>query len=158
MIEVKDLVKAYGSHLAVDHLSFTVQDGQIYGFLGPNGAGKSTTMNMMTGYLGATSGEVLIDGHNILEEPEEAKARIGYLPEIPPLYTDMTVREYLTFAASLKKIPKSSRAGAVDEVMELVKVSDVGGRLIRNLSKGYRQRVGMAQAVSYTHLTLPTIA
>ncbi len=147
MIEVKDLVKAYGSHLAVDHLSFTVQDGQIYGFLGPNGAGKSTTMNMMTGYLGATSGEVLIDGHNILEEPEKAKARIGYLPEIPPLYTDMTVREYLTFAASLKKIPKSSRAEAVDEVMELVKVSDVGGRLIRNLSKGYRQRVGMAQAI-----------
>lgn len=147
MIEVKDLVKAYGSHLAVDHLSFTVQDGQIYGFLGPNGAGKSTTMNMMTGYLGATSGEVLIDGHNILEEPEEAKARIGYLPEIPPLYTDMTVCEYLTFAASLKKIPKSSRTEAVDEVMELVKVDDVSGRLIRNLSKGYRQRVGMAQAI-----------
>ncbi len=147
MIEVKDLVKSYGGHLAVDHLSFTVRDGQIYGFLGPNGAGKSTTMNMMTGYLGATSGEVLIDGHNILEEPEAAKSRIGYLPEIPPLYTDMTVREYLEFAASLKKLPKAARAEAVAEVMELVKVTDVGGRLIRNLSKGYRQRVGMAQAI-----------
>lgn len=146
MIEVKDLVKAYGSHLAVDHLSFTVQDGQIYGFLGPNGAGKSTTMNMMTGYLGATSGEVLINGHNILEEPEAAKSDIGYLPEIPPLYTDMTVREYLDFAASLKKIPRASRAEAVAEVMELVKVADVSGRLIKNLSKGYRQRVGWAQA------------
>ena len=147
MIEVKDLVKSYGGHMAVDHLSFTVRDGQIYGFLGPNGAGKSTTMNIMTGYLGATSGEVLINGHNILEEPEAAKSGIGYLPEIPPLYTDMTVREYLDFAASLKKIPRASRAEAVAEVMELVKVADVSGRLIKNLSKGYRQRVGMAQAI-----------
>ena len=133
--------------MAVDHLSFTVRDGQIYGFLGPNGAGKSTTMNIMTGYLGATSGEVLINGHNIPEEPEAAKSGIGYLPEIPPLYTDMTVREYLDFAASLKKIPRASRAEAVAEVMELVKVADVSGRLIKNLSKGYRQRVGMAQAI-----------
>lgn len=147
MIEVKDLVKSYGGHMAVDHLSFTVRDGQIYGFLGPNGAGKSTTMNIMTGYLGATSGEVLINGHNILEEPEAAKSDIGYLPEMPPLYTDMTVREYLDFAASLKKIPRASRVEAVAEAMELVKVADVNGRLIKNLSKGYRQRVGMAQAI-----------
>ena len=147
MIEVKNLVKDYGGHLAVDHLSFTVEDGQIYGFLGPNGAGKSTTMNIMTGYLGATEGEVLIDGHNILEEPEQAKKCMGYLPEVPPLYTDMTVYEYLVFAAKLKKLPKDSIKASISEVMELVKIQDVKGRLIRNLSKGYRQRVGMAQAI-----------
>ena len=147
MIEVKNLVKDYGGHLAVDHLSFTVEDGQIYGFLGPNGAGKSTTMNIMTGYLGATKGEVLIDGHNILEEPEQAKKCMGYLPEVPPLYTDMTVYEYLVFAAKLKKLPKDSIKASISEVMELVKIQDVKGRLIRNLSKGYRQRVGMAQAI-----------
>lgn len=147
MIEVKNLVKDYGGHLAVDHLSFTVQDGQIYGFLGPNGAGKSTTMNIMAGYLGATEGEVLIDGHNILDEPEEAKKCMGYLPEMPPLYLDMTAREYLVFASKLKKIPKSTREKAIEEVMELVKIADVQGRLIKNLSKGYRQRVGMAQAI-----------
>ena len=147
MIEVKNLVKDYGGHLAVDHLSFTVEDGQIYGFLGPNGAGKSTTMNIMTGYLGATKGEVLINGHNILEEPEQAKKCMGYLPEVPPLYTDMTVYEYLVFAAKLKKLPKDSIKASISEVMELVKIQDVKGRLIRNLSKGYRQRVGMAQAI-----------
>ena len=147
MIEVKDLVKSYGGHMAVDHLSFTVRDGQIYGFLGPNGAGKSTTMNIMTGYLGATKGEVLIDGHNILEEPEQAKKCMGYLPEVPPLYTDMTVYEYLVFAAKLKKLPKDSIKASISEVMELVKIQDVKGRLIRNLSKGYRQRVGIAQAL-----------
>lgn len=147
MIEVKNLVKEYDGHLAVDHLSFTVEDGQIYGFLGPNGAGKSTTMNIMTGYLGATEGDVIIDGHNILDDPGAAKACIGYLPEIPPLYPDMTVSEYLEFAASLKKLPKAQRAQAVSEVMELVKITDVKGRLIKNLSKGYRQRVGMAQAI-----------
>ena len=147
MIEVKNLVKDYGGHLAVDHLSFTVEDGQIYGFLGPNGAGKSTTMNIMTGYLGATEGEVLINGHNILEEPEQAKKCMGYLPEVPPLYTDMTVYEYLVFAAKLKKLPKDSIKASISEVMELVKIKDVKGRLIRNLSKGYRQRVGMAQAI-----------
>lgn len=147
MIEVKNLVKDYGGHLAVDHLSFTVEDGQIYGFLGPNGAGKSTTMNIMAGYLGATEGEVLIDGHNILDEPEEAKKCMGYLPEMPPLYMDMTAREYLVFAAKLKKIPKDKRKEAIQEVMELVKIADVQGRLIKNLSKGYRQRVGMAQAI-----------
>lgn len=147
MIEVKNLVKDYGGHLAVDHLSFTIEDGQIYGFLGPNGAGKSTTMNIMTGYIGATEGDVLINGHNILEEPEEAKRCIGYLPELPPLYVDMTVKEQLIFAAELKKIPKGEREQAVLKVMELAKLSDVKGRLIRNLSKGYRQRVGLAQAV-----------
>ena len=109
MIVVKNLVKKYGSHLAVDHLNFTVDTGQIYGFLGPNGAGKSTTMNIMTGYLGATEGEVLINGHNILEEPEEAKKCIGYLPEQPPLYQEMTVQEYLDFAAELKGVKKAQR-------------------------------------------------
>lgn len=147
MIEVRNLVKKYGSHMAVDHLSFTVEPGQIYGFLGPNGAGKSTTMNIMTGYLGATEGEVLINGHNVLEEPAMAKKCIGYLPEIPPLYTDMTVSEYLYFAAELKKIAKKEREDEVDKVMKLVKVVDVRDRLIRNLSKGYRQRVGLAQAI-----------
>lgn len=147
MIEVKDLVKRYGDHVAVDHLSFTVEQGQIYGFLGPNGAGKSTTMNIMTGYLAATEGTVLVNGHDILEEPEEAKACIGYLPEIPPVYMDMTVQEYLSFAAELKKIPKAERAKAIDAVVTKVKLADVRKRLIRNLSKGYRQRVGLAQAL-----------
>lgn len=147
MIEVKNLVKRYGNHLAVDHLNFSVEQGQIYGFLGPNGAGKSTTMNIMTGYLGATEGEVLIHGHDILKEPEVAKKCIGYLPEIPPLYVDMTVSEYLWFAAELKKIPKNEIEEQVDKVIELVQLRDVEGRLIKNLSKGYKQRVGLAQAV-----------
>lgn len=147
MIEVKNLVKRYGDHLAVDHLSFHVDKGQIYGFLRPNGAGKSTTMNIMTGYIASTEGEVLIDGHNILEEPEEAKKCIGYLPEQPPLYFDMTVWEYLKFAAELKKIKKSQRAEQVEEVMELTGISDMRNRLIKNLSKGYKQRVGLAQAI-----------
>lgn len=147
MIEVKDLVKKYGNHVAVDHLNFTVEKGKIYGFLGPNGAGKSTTMNIMTGYLGATEGEVLIDGHNILEEPELAKKSIGYLPEIPPLYTEMTVLEYLDFASDLKKIPKNEKEEAVQETMRLTKLDDVEERLIKNLSKGYKQRVGLAQAI-----------
>lgn len=147
MIEVKDLVKQYGNHLAVNHLSFTVEKGQIYGFLGPNGAGKSTTMNIMTGYLGATSGEVLIQGVNILEEPEKAKKSIGYLPEIPPLYTDMTVYEYLMFVAELKKIPKKEREHSVEKVIAMIKLEEVSHRLIKNLSKGYKQRVGLAQAI-----------
>lgn len=147
MIEVRNLVKDYGGHLAVDHLSFTINDGQIYGFLGPNGAGKSTTMNIMTGYIGATEGDVLINGKNILEDGEEAKRNIGYLPELPPLYVDMTVMEQLEFAAELKKIPKKDRKAAVAEALEIAKLEDVQGRLIRNLSKGYRQRVGLAQAV-----------
>lgn len=147
MIEVKGLTKMYGSHLAVDHLSFCLEKGKVYGLLGPNGAGKSTTMNIMTGYLGATEGEVLIDGHDILKEPEEAKRCIGYLPEMPPLYMDMLVKEYLEFAAELKKIPKEKREEEIQKVMDLTKLTEVGGRLIHNLSKGYRQRVGLAQAI-----------
>ena len=147
MIEVKNLVKRYGDHMAVDHLSFHVDKGQIYGFLGPNGAGKSTTMNIMTGYIASTEGEVLIDGHNILEEPEKAKKCIGYLPEQPPLYFDMTVGEYLKFAADLKKIPKTERKDQVEDVMEMVGITQMKDRLIKNLSKGYKQRVGLAQAI-----------
>ena len=147
MIEVKNLTKRYGNHLAVDHLNFTVESGKIYGFLGPNGAGKSTTMNIMTGYLGATEGQVLIDGHDILKEPEEAKKNIGYLPEMPPLYFDMTVLEYMKFAADLKKIPRNQKDKQIKEVMDMVKITDMKDRLIKNLSKGYRQRVGLAQAI-----------
>lgn len=153
MIEVKNLVKKYGNHLAVDHLNFTIEPGKIYGFLGPNGAGKSTTMNIMTGYIGATEGDVVINGHSITEEPQEAKKQIGYLPEIPPLYTDMKVIEYLKFAAELKGIEKNKREKAIQDAIELVKLSSVENRLIKNLSKGYKQRVGLAQAV----LGLPDI-
>ena len=147
MIEVRDLVKQYGRHTAVDHLSFTVEGGQAYGFLGPNGAGKSTTMNIMTGYLGPTEGEVLVDGHSMTEEPEAAKRRIGYLPEQPPLYPDMTVEEYLSFAAALKRVPARDREEDLERVAGLTMLTGVEGRLIRNLSKGYRQRVGIAQAL-----------
>lgn len=147
MIEVCDLVKRYGSRTAVDQLSFKVEKGQIFGFLGPNGAGKSTTMNIMTGYLGPTSGEVIVAGHSMITEPEEAKRHIGYLPEQPPLYVGMTVEEYLYFAASLKKVHRCERAEQLDQVMEMTMLSDVRERLIRNLSKGYRQRVGLAQAL-----------
>lgn len=147
MIEINHLVKKYGSHVAVDDLSLTVEPGKIYGFLGPNGAGKSTTMNIITGYLAATSGEVKINGFDVLKQLEEAKKCVGYLPELPPLYMDMTVKEYLDFVAELKKIEKSLRAGYVKEAMKITKTEEVSGRLIRNLSKGYRQRVGFAQAV-----------
>ncbi len=147
MIEVNNLVKRYGGCCAVDHLSFTVEDGQIFGFLGPNGAGKSTTMNMITGYLAPTEGEIRIEGHSVLDEPEEARACVGYLPEIPPLYPEMTVAEYLRFAAELKRIPKAEREGQIGRVVALTHLEDVSGRLIRNLSKGYRQRVGLAQAI-----------
>ena len=147
MIEINHLVKKYGSHVAVDDLSLTVEPGKIYGFLGPNGAGKSTTMNIITGYLAATSGEVKINGFDVLKQPEEAKKCVGYLPELPPLYMDMTVKEYLDFVAELKKLEKSLRAGYVKEAMKITKPEEVSGRLIRNLSKGYRQRVGFAQAV-----------
>lgn len=147
MIEVENLVKKYGSHVAVDHLNFKVEKGQIYGFLGPNGAGKSTTMNIMTGYLGATEGRVLINGHDILKEPEEAKKCIGYLPELPPLYMEMTVAEYLKFAAQLKKIPTGEQQEQLEKVMSLTKLKGVKDRLIQNLSKGYKQRVGLAQAI-----------
>ena len=147
MIEVNNLVKRYGDHTAVDHLSFKIEKGKIYGFLGPNGAGKSTTMNMITGYIASTEGTVTIDGHDILDEPEQAKKCIGYLPEMPPLYFDMTVLEYLNFVADLKKIPKDKKKSMVAEVMEMVKITDMKNRLIKNLSKGYRQRVGLAQAI-----------
>lgn len=147
MIEVKNLTKRYGNVTAVDNLSFTVEEGQVYGFLGPNGAGKSTTMNIMTGYLASTEGEVIVNGHDITEEPEEAKKTIGYLPEIPPLYPEMTVREYLNFVAELKKVAKKDRKDAVASVMDKLVITDVQNRLIRNLSKGYRQRVGFAQAL-----------
>lgn len=147
MIEVKNLVKKYGDHLAVDNLSFTVEKGQILGFLGPNGAGKSTTMNIITGYISATEGTVLIDGHDVFDEPEEAKKRIGYLPELPPLYQDMTVREYLNFVADLKMVKRSEKAKMIAKIMGMTKITEVSERLIKHLSKGYKQRVGLAQAM-----------
>lgn len=146
MIEVQNLTKRYGAHYAVNDISFQVEEGEILGFLGPNGAGKSTTMNILTGYLSATGGSVKINGHDILEEPNLAKASIGYLPEQPPLYLDMTVREYLDFMYDLKKC-KLNRQQHIAEICRLVKIEDVYGRLIKNLSKGYRQRVGVAQAL-----------
>lgn len=147
MIEISHLTKKYGTHVAVDDLNLTIEPGRIYGFLGPNGAGKSTTMNMITGYLGATEGTIKINGFDILAQPEDAKKCIGYLPELPPLYMDMTVEEYLLFAAELKKIPKEKRKLYVEDAMATTKITDMRGRLIKNLSKGYRQRVGLAQAV-----------
>lgn len=150
LIQVENLVKRYGVHMAVDDLSFTVEKGQIYGFLGPNGAGKSTTMNIMTGYIAASSGTVRINGHDILKEPESAKKCIGYLPEVPPLYMDMTVWEYLMFVAELKRVPGKQRIDHVEEIVEKLQLSDVENRLIKNISKGYKQRVGLAQAlISY---------
>ncbi len=147
MIEIKNLVKRYGDQLAVDHLNLTIEHGQVYGLLGLNGAGKTTTMNMITGYLAPTEGEIIVNGHNILDETEEAKHCIGYLPDQPPLYQDMTVDEYLFFCAELKKLPKANRKAAIDEAEELTQLTEVTGRLIKNLSKGYRQRVGLAQAI-----------
>lgn len=147
LIEVRNLVKKYGDHVAVDHLNFTVEKGKIYGFLGPNGAGKSTTMNMITGYIASTEGDILIDGHNILEEPEKAKKCIGYLPELPPLYQDMTVLEYLKFVGELKSISKGEIDRNISEVMSTTKLEEMKYRLIKNLSKGYKQRVGLAQAL-----------
>lgn len=147
MIEVSNLVKKYGNHLAVDNLNFKVEKGQVYGFLGPNGAGKSTTMNMITGYLASTEGTITIDGYDISKEPEKAKKLIGYLPELPPVYQDMTVREYLYFAAELKGIVKKEIEEQVAFCMDKTQVRDVADRLIKNLSKGFRQRVGFAQAL-----------
>ncbi len=146
MIEVKNLVKQYGKKRAVDDVTFTVNKGEILGFLGPNGAGKSTTMNIITGYLSATSGTVTINGHEILDDPVNAKKSIGYLPELPPLYLDMTVKDYLDFVYDLNKA-KLPRNQHIQEICELVKITDVYNRLIKNLSKGYRQRVGIAQAL-----------
>ncbi len=146
MIEVKNLTKRYGTHCAVNNISFSVGEGEILGFLGPNGAGKSTTMNILTGYLSATEGKVTINGHNILKDTKAAKASIGFLPEIPPLYLDMTVREYLDFMYDLKKCALP-RVKHITEICKVMKIENVYGRLIKNLSKGYRQRVGMAQAL-----------
>lgn len=147
MIEVKNLTKRYGNHTAVDNLNFVVEEGEIVGFLGPNGAGKSTTMNIITGYISATEGTVLVNGYDIFEEPTKAKKCIGYLPEIPPLYMDMKVREYLYFVADLKKIKKKEQKEAVQRPMELTMIMDMSERLIKNLSKGYKQRVGLAGAL-----------
>lgn len=147
MIEVTHLTKRYGDHEAVSDLSFTIKKGVIYGFLGPNGAGKSTTMNIIAGCLGATSGEVRIDGHSILDDPMKARRCIGYLPEIPPVYMDMTVLEYLKFVARAKGVPNAQRKAQLENVMRRTHVLDVQHRLIKNLSKGYRQRVGIAQAL-----------
>ena len=146
MIEVKSLSKKYGKHLAVDDVSFTIEKGEVVGFLGPNGAGKSTIMNILTGYISSTSGSVSIDGYDILEQSEYAKRRIGYLPEIPPLYVDMSVTEYLYFIYELKKV-KFPKKAHIDEILRLVKIDNVANRLIKNLSKGYRQRVGIASAL-----------
>ena len=147
MIEVRNLTKKYGDHFAVQDISFSLEKGKIYGLLGPNGAGKSTTMNIMTGYIAATSGEVIIEGHDILKEAEEAKKQIGYLQEIPPLYMDMTVWEYLFTVADLKGVPKSERKSMIGDVMEKVMITNMKDRLIKNLSKGYKQRVGIAQTL-----------
>lgn len=147
LIEVDNLTKKYGQHIAVDNISFVVNDGEVVGFLGPNGAGKTTTMNMMTGFISSTEGTVKINGYDILENPVEAKKHLGYMPDVPPLYGDMIVNEYLNFVCDLKSIPKNKRKPMLDEIRQTVKIDDVQNRLIKNLSKGYRQRVGLAQAL-----------
>ena len=147
MIEIHNLVKRYGDQAAVDHLDLTIEQGQVCGLLGLNGAGKTTTMNMITGYLAPTEGQIIINGHDILEEPEQAKQCVGYLPDQPPLYLDMTVLEYLNFCARLKLLPKQDRTAQIQQSMALTGLTEVSGRLIKNLSKGYRQRVGLAQAI-----------
>jgi ABC-2 type transport system ATP-binding protein len=147
LIQVENVSKKYGQRLAVDRLNFTVDRGEILGFLGPNGAGKSTTMNIITGYLSATEGSVRIGGHDILEEPAVAKRQIGYMPELPPLYLEMTVQDYLAFVCDIKGVSRQRRKENIERSMELLKVTDVRGRLIKNLSKGYKQRVGVAQAL-----------
>lgn len=147
MIEISNLTKAYGDKKALDGISFNVKKGEVLGFLGPNGAGKSTTMNILTGYISSTSGSVKVDGFDILEEPYEVKKRIGYLPELPPLYMDMTVGEYLSFVYDLKKAGKDNKESHIQKIIDIVKIDDVKGRKIANLSKGYKQRVGLAQAL-----------
>ncbi|MBQ9518997.1 MAG: ABC transporter ATP-binding protein [Firmicutes bacterium] len=147
MIEVQGLTKIYGTHAAVDHINFTVNDGEIVGFLGPNGAGKTTTMNMMTGFISSTEGSVKINGFDILDEPEKAKKQLGYLPDVPPLYGDMRVTEYLDFVCDIKGVPKDRRPEMLKYIMETVKITDHAHRIVKNLSKGYRQRVGLAQAM-----------
>jgi ABC-2 type transport system ATP-binding protein len=147
LIEVKNLTKRYGQHCAVDNISFTAEDGEIVGFLGPNGAGKTTTMNIVTGYISATEGDVIINGADILAEPEKAKRDIGYLPDMPPVYGEMRVDEYLRFVAEIKKVKAGQRTQMIEDIKESVKIADISSRLIKNLSKGYRQRVGLAQAM-----------
>lgn len=147
MIRAQHLTKRYGQHTAVDDLNFAIKKGEILGFLGPNGAGKTTVMNIITGYLSATEGSVQVDGLDVLEHPEAVKQKIGYLPEQPPLYPEMTVREYLNFAGELKKVARDRLKSSLENIMDIVKIEDVQGRLIRNLSKGYKQRVGLAQAL-----------
>jgi ABC-2 type transport system ATP-binding protein len=148
VIQIENVTKRYGNHVALDSLNFTVNKGEVLGFLGPNGAGKSTTMNIITGYLSATEGSVKVDGLDILEHPEKVKKKIGYLPEIPPLYMDMTVEEYLHFVCKLKGVKKDSIEPSLERIMNLVKIFHVRKRLIKNLSKGYKQRVGLAQAIT----------
>ncbi|RCX20936.1 ABC-2 type transport system ATP-binding protein [Anaerobacterium chartisolvens] len=147
MIEIQNLTKSYGQIKAVDDISFKVEKGEILGFLGPNGAGKSTTMNIITGFISSTAGTVKVDGYDIMENPREVKKRIGYLPEQPPLYMDMTVLEYLNFVYELKLVDKKQRRTQISDIMELTKIAHVKDRLIKNLSKGYKQRVGLAQSL-----------
>ncbi|MFP4444469.1 MAG: ABC transporter ATP-binding protein [Spirochaetia bacterium] len=147
MVHAENMTKRYGQHLAVDHLNFHIDRGEILGFLGPNGAGKTTAMNIITGYLSATEGTVTVDGMDVLEHPEEIKRKIGFLPEAPPLYMDMTVIAYLKFVGEIKKVSKNELNQDLDRIMDLVKITDVQNRLIKNLSKGYKQRVGLAQAL-----------
>ncbi len=147
MIEVNNLIKQYGKDIAVNDISFTVNEGEILGFLGPNGAGKSTTMNIITGYIAPTSGTVKICGYDIIDEPQKAKSKIGYLPEIPPLYVNMTVDEYLDFVCDIKKISKGDKKEVLEKIKDIVKISHVSNKIIKNLSKGYKQRVGIAQAL-----------
>ncbi|HEX7713924.1 MAG TPA: ABC transporter ATP-binding protein, partial [Bacillota bacterium] len=147
MIQVENVTKRYGQHVAVEQLNFTVNRGEILGFLGPNGAGKSTTMNIITGYISATEGTVKVDGRDILEDPQAVKEKIGYLPEFPPLYPEMTVQEYLDFVCEIKKVPETDRQENLERIVETVKIGEVKNRLIKNLSKGYKQRIGLAQAL-----------
>jgi ABC-2 type transport system ATP-binding protein len=147
VIEATDLVKRYGPHIAVDHVNFKIEKGEIVGFLGPNGAGKSTTMNILTGYLSSSEGTITIDGLDILDYPLETKQKIGYLPENPPLYPEMTVKEYLAFVGAIKGVPKREMPKRAAEIMEITSIADISGRLIKNLSKGYKQRVGLAQTL-----------
>lgn len=147
MIEVSNLIKQYGKDVAVNDISFTVNEGEILGFLGPNGAGKSTTMNIITGYIAPTSGTVKICGYDIIDEPQKSKSKIGYLPEIPPLYVNMTVDEYLDFVCDIKKISKGDKKDVLEKIKDIVKISHVSNKIIKNLSKGYKQRVGIAQAL-----------
>lgn len=147
MIQAENLTKRYGQHLAIDDLTFAIEKGEVLGFLGPNGAGKTTAMNIITGYLSATTGSVSVDGMDVLENPKAVKKKIGYLPEQPPLYTDMKVMEYLKFVGAIKKVPKDEFKAGIEKILDLVQIADVSNRLINNLSKGYRQRVGLAQAL-----------